>query len=77
MLIFELKPESYIVELFGRLWARMVYGFTDSTEQLVETSQDFVVSIVAILPFLLVLGVNIFGGIPIRKKLKAWQVKIK
>lgn len=30
----------------------MVYGFTDSTEQLVETSQNFVVLIVAMLPFL-------------------------
>ena len=57
------------------LWPRMVYGFTDSTKQLVETSQNFVVLIVAMLPFLLVLGVIIVVVIFIRQKFKAWQAK--
>ena len=57
------------------LWPRMVYGFTDSTKQLVATSQNLVVSIVAMLPFLLVLGVIVVVGIFIRKKFKAWQAK--
>lgn len=57
------------------LWARIVYSFSDSTKQLAETSQNFIVSIVAMLPFLLVLGAILFVGLFLRRKYKDWQVK--
>ena len=57
------------------LWNRMVFGFTDSTKQLIETLQNLVVSIVAMLPFLLVLSVLIFVGTYLRKKYKAWKAE--
>ena len=40
----------------------MAYSFTDSMKQLVEATQNFIVLLVAMLPFLVVLGIIITVG---------------
>lgn len=59
------------------LWARMGYSFTYSIKQLVDITQNFLVVLVAMLPFLVVLSVIIIVGLFLRKKFKKWQSELK
>ena len=59
------------------LWARMAYSFTYSMKQLGEITQNFIVLLVAMLPFLVVLSVIIIAGLFIRKNFKKWLSKLK
>lgn len=59
------------------LWARMAYSFTYSMKQLGEVTQNFIVLLVAILPFLVVLSVILLVGLYIRKNCKKWLSKLK
>ena len=59
------------------LWARMAYSFTSSMKQLGELTQGFIVLLVALLPFIVVLGVILIVVIYIRKNFKKWLSIVK
>ncbi|MCB8815448.1 DUF4349 domain-containing protein [Desulfosporosinus shakirovi] len=59
------------------LWARMAYSFTSSMKQLGELTQGFIVLLVALLPFIVVLGVILIVVLYIRKNFKKWLSIVK
>lgn len=59
------------------LWARIVYSFTYSMKQLGETTQNFIVLLVAMLPFIVVLSVILVVALYIRKNYKKWLSRLK
>lgn len=58
------------------LWARIAFTFTNSMKQLVEITQNFIVLLVATLPFLVVLSVIVIVGLLIRKKFMKWKSEL-
>lgn len=59
------------------LWARIAYSFTSSMKQLSEITQNFLVLLVAMLPFLVVLSGILVIGFIVRKNYKKWLSKLK
>jgi len=78
VIIREVEESKIIVPTKAKgLWARIAYAFTSSMKQLGELTQNLIVLVVAMLPFLVVLSVIIIIGLFFRKNFKLLLAKFK